>query len=158
MESYEKILEGILPEVSFGVETIHVCRASQLPDLQTGYSISPTGEQLTGTGAGDWRKEWVVIGYEDCCGDPIFIDSSARGFPVYTAVHGEGSWEPTPIAVSLEAFGRALSAVTHTAQGRGHPVALEGNPLSQREKEATLATIQRDNPGLNLEFWEILLS
>jgi hypothetical protein len=158
MESYENILEAILPEVSFGFETIHVCQAPQLPDLQMGYSISPTGEQLTGTGAGDWRKEWVVIGYEDCCGDPIFIDSSARGFPVYTAVHGEGSWEPTKIAVSLEAFGLALSAIANVAKGREHPVALESNPLTPSEKEATLAAIGRDNPGLELTFWELLLS
>jgi hypothetical protein len=27
-----------------------------------------------------------------------------------------------------------------------------------RSKKATLAAIQSDNPGLDLEFWEILLS
>lgn len=158
MEPYEQILEGILREVSFGVETIHVCRAPELSGLQTGYSISSTGEVLTGTGAGDWRKEWVVIAYEDCCGDPIFIDCSKNGYPVYTAMHGEGPWEPTQIAVSLETFGRALSVLAKIAKGREHPVALEANPITQSEREATLATIQRDNPGLDLQFWEILLT
>lgn len=158
MEPYEQILEGILREVSFGVQTIHVGQASEIPSLQTGYSISSSGQPLTGTGVGDWQKEWIVIGYEECCGDPIFIDSSKKDYPVYTAMHGEGPWDPTQIAVSLEAFGRALSVLAKTAKGRESPVALEANPLSQSEKEATLATFQSNNPGLDLQFWEILLT
>jgi hypothetical protein len=158
MESYEKILEGIRDEVSFGYETVRVYREPRLQALQIGYSISPTGEPLTGEQAGDWQREWVVIGYVECCGDPIFIDSLAEGFPVYTAIHGEGSWEAKQIAVSLEAFGRALSAIAAVANGREHPVALENNPLTQSEKQITLAAIQRDNPDLDLEFWKTFLS
>jgi hypothetical protein len=92
------------------------------------------------------------------CGDPIFIDTSEEGFPVYTAIHGEGRWDAKQIAVSLEGFGRALSPVADIAKGREYPVALENNPLTQFEKESTLAAIRRDNPGVDLEFWEILLS
>jgi hypothetical protein len=91
MDSYEHILEGIPREVSLGMETIRLYPGSALQALQIGYSIRPTGEYLTGTMAGDWRKEWVVIGYAESCGDPIFIDSSRNGFPVYTAMHSEGS-------------------------------------------------------------------
>ena len=154
MESYEKILEGIRDEVSLGHETVRVYRGPGLQANQVGYSISPTGEPLTGEQAGDW----VVIGYAECCGDPIFIDSLADGFPVYTAIHGEDSWEAQQIAVSLEAFGRALSAVAAVANGREHPVALGNNPLTQSEKQITLAVIQRDNPDLDLEFWRTFLS
>jgi hypothetical protein len=158
MDSYEKVLEGILNEVSFGYETIRVYREPGLQALQIGYSIGPTGEPLTGEQASDWQTEWIVIGYEECSGDPIFIDSLTERFPVYTAIHGEGSWEAKQIAVSLDAFGRALSAVAAVANGRENPVALESNPLTQSEKQTTLAAIQSDNPGLDLEFWEILLS
>ena len=158
MESYEKILEGIRDEVSFGYETIRVYREPGLQARRIGYSINSTGEPLTGEQAGDWQREWVIIGYEECCGDPIFIDSLAKGFPVYTAIHGEGSWEAKQIAVSLEAFGRALLAIAAIASGREHPVALENNPLTQSEKQTTLAAIQRDNPDLDLEFWKTFLS
>jgi len=121
MESYEKILEDIRDEVSFGYETVRVYREPGLQALQIGYSISPTGEPLTGEQAGDWQREWVVIGYAECCGDPIFIDSLAEGFPVYTAIHGEGSWEAKQIAVSLEAFGRALSLWQPLQMGENIP-------------------------------------
>jgi len=123
MEPYEMTLERILPEVSFGYGTIRVYRAPKLQALQTGYSDSPAGGPV-GETVGGWRREWVVIGNEDCCGDPILIDSSAEGFPVYTAIHGEGAWKANQIAVSLEAFGRCLAAVARIATGRENPVAL----------------------------------
>jgi hypothetical protein len=158
MKSYEKILEGIMGKVSFGYQTIRVYREPELRTLQVGYSVSQSGENLIGNQPGDWRAEWIVIGYEECCGDPVFIDSSKEDFPVYTAIHGEGSWDAEQIAVSLIAFGRALSTISAVSRGREYPVALESNPLAQSEKEAILAVIQSDNPSLDLEFWGRLLS
>jgi hypothetical protein len=158
VDTYQKILEGIPTEVSLGYEKVRVYRESGLQALQVGYSISPTGEVLTGEQAGDWRTDWIVIGYEECCGDPIFIDSSAEGFPVYTAIHGEGIWDAKQIAVSLKAFGRVLSTVAALSNGRENPIALESHPLTQSEKQTTLAAIQSDNPGLDLDFWKNFLS
>jgi len=157
MQPFEKSLEGIRAELSIGYETIRVYRAPDLKSLQIGYSISPTGESLTGEKEGDWLKKWIVIGYGECCGDPIFIDSTAEGFPVYTAIHGEGSWNAKRIAVSLEQFGLALSAVAEAAKGRESPVLIENNPITESEKQTTLATIEHLNPGIDLEFWKILL-
>ena len=89
MDSYEKVLEGILNEVSFGYETI---RVYQEPGLQ-----SPSNWIFNRP---DWRaSDWrtgkrlangvdCLIGYEECSGDPIFIDSLTERFPVYTAIHG----------------------------------------------------------------------
>jgi hypothetical protein len=158
MEEYEEFLEAIRPEVSFGVTTIRVFRAPELASLQVGYAVSLSGESLTSDKDGDWLQKWVVIGHEDACGDPIFIDTSEGGFPVYTAIHGEGAWEAKRVAASLAGFGRALSVVADIARGREHPVALENNPLTQSEKEAALTAIQRDNPGVDMDFWETLLS
>jgi hypothetical protein len=157
MEPYEKFLEALPSEVSFGYETIRVYRPPELASLQVGYSISLTGESLTGDKDGDWRRNWVAIGQEELCGDPIFIDTSEKGFPVFTAAHGEGRWDAKRIAISLEAFGRALSAIGDVAKGRENPVALEKNPLTKSEREATLGAIRGRNPGVDLEFWEIIL-
>jgi hypothetical protein len=154
MDSYEDVLERIPSEVSLGYQTIRLSRAPVVQALQIGYSVHPTGEPLQS----DWRKEWVVIGYEECCGDPIFIDSSANGFPVYTAIHGEGTWEAKQIAVSLEAFGHAISTIAEVAKGRENPVALESNPLTLSDKQATIVAIRHHNPDINLEFWESVLS
>jgi len=158
MKTYEALLETIEPEVSFGYETIHVLKSPELKSHQIGYSIGPTGKSLTGHRAGDWLEQWVAIGYEDLCGDPIFIDTLAPGFPVFTAIHGEGRWEPKQIADSLEQFGRVLSIIANLAKGRENPVALEENPLSQSEKENAITVIQRDNPRSSIEFWAILLT
>jgi hypothetical protein len=158
MDAYESVLDTIKPEVSFGCSTIRVYRPRELASGQVGYSISPTGESLSGDKNGNWRKTWLVIGYDETCGDPIFIDTAEEGYPVYTSLIGQGRWDPQRIAVSLVAFARSLSAVAAIAQGREHPVALENRPLTPREKDATLATIRQHNPRLDIGFWENLLS
>jgi len=157
VNAYEKILESFPSKVSLGYETICIYRGSERESGQVGYSVSPGGDSLTGDGDGHWHAHWIVIGYEELCGDPIFIDAAGEGFPVYTAPHGEGRWDATPIAVSLESFGKSLSAIAQIAKDREFPTALEMNPLTEGEKETTIAAIKRENPGLNLEFWETLL-
>ena|SRR5215472_11304701 len=127
MEPYEMTLERILPEVSFGYGTIRVYRAPKLQALQTGYSDSPAGGPV-GETVGGWRREWVVIGNEDCCGDPILIDSSAEGFrstPLFTVRalgrltkslfhwrHSAGASPPSP-ALQLAEKIPLLSKTTH---------------------------------------------
>jgi hypothetical protein len=158
MPPYGQFLDAIAPKVSLGYTTIRIFRASELGPQQVGYSITPTGQSLIGENDGDWLKSWLVIGYEDCCGDPIFIDTSQEEFPVYTAIHGEGPWEANRIADTLVGFAHALSTIANVAKGREYPVALENNPLNQHEKEATLAAIQQHNPSADLSFWQNLLS
>jgi hypothetical protein len=157
MRSYEPTLSAIAPELSFGYTTIHIYRPWELPSAQVGFSVSPTAESLVGDDDGDWRRNWLVIGYDESVGDPLFIDTSEEGYPVYTAMRGEGSWDPQCIAISLTAFAHALSAVAAVAKGREHPVALEQNPLTQSEKDIVLANIRQHNPNMDVRFWEILL-
>ena len=158
MDAYESILVAIKSELSFGCSTIRVYHPSELASGQVGYSVSSTGEILSGDRDGDWHKDWLVIGCDETCGDPIFIDRDEEGYPVYTAVTGKGRWVPQRIAVSLTAFAQTLSTVTAVAKGRENPVALEKHPLTQSEREVTLATIRQHNPKLDLGFWEGLLA
>lgn len=158
MDAYEPMLEAIQPEVSFGCSTIRVYRPSELSSGQIGHSIGPSGEVLSGDRNGDWRRAWLVIGFDQTCGDPIFIDTAEEGYPVYTAVTGNGRWAPQLIAVSLIAFAQVLSAIAAVAQGRENPVALEKHPLTQQEKEFALATIRQHNPRIDVSFWEGLLT
>lgn len=71
---------------------------------QEGYSISKEGDPLYGFNEGDWQEGWFVIGYEDSCGDPIFIDLNDPGIPVYTASHGVGRWNEILLAESYDEF------------------------------------------------------
>jgi hypothetical protein len=79
-----KQLRAAVPfdSVSIGYASIHLAPAAELKAAQQGYSIVPEGDET------DWRDEWVVIGYEGMCGDPIFIDTDVDDYPVYTAAHG----------------------------------------------------------------------
>jgi hypothetical protein len=157
MLDYEQFLAQVPSEVSFGYSSVSICRISELPKRQVGYSINPAGTTLCGDGDGDWHTTWLVIGDEGECGDPIFIDTAAPGYPVYTAWHGEGRWDPKPIAVSLNGLRQALAAVAKAAEHRENPVALAQNPISVAERRAVLEEIQQHNPGIDLFFWALMM-
>ena len=71
METYETQLRAIAPELSFGYQTIRICRPEEVRSKQLGYSIGPAGQSLVGNKEGDWLEKWIVIGYEEQCGDPL---------------------------------------------------------------------------------------
>jgi len=73
-------------------------------------------------------------------------------------MHGEESWEPHPIAKSLQAFAATLREIKQVSAGRENPVALEDNPIPSAERERVLQLIRNANDsGMDLEFWELLL-
>ena len=157
MTDYQHFLSELPPNTPIGYEGVSIWSFSELQERQVGYSVTPDGRSLIGKKAGDWQGNWLVIGNEELCGDPIFIDTAESGFPVYTAVHGEDKWEPVAIAVSLTGLRDALTAIGRAATGRENPVALEENPISAAEREAILNEIGERNPGIDLSFWAMML-
>ena len=143
-----------LDEVCFGYRCVTLVDEGALPEAQIGYAISPQGEDLTGTSPAAWRAEWLVVGTDDEVGDPIFVDTSAEDWPVFTAAHGAGEWEPERIADSFLDFLEALRIVSDLATGRSNPMALEQNPLPARQRERALREIRMRNPGSELGYWE----
>ena len=135
-----------LEEVSLGFRTVHLLPAAELEAAQQGYE----GE--------DWSPSWLVVAQEDELGDPIFVDTSAELLPVFTAAHGEGSWEPVQVADSFDGFVDGLQAIAAISAGREHPVGLEENPLPDDERRAVLGRIRDRNPGSDPEFWESWLT
>lgn len=108
-----KLLESILDnnhisEVYFGCQGLNIIQSNNLTEIQLGYSTHPDGSDLCGENEGDWLREWVVIGTDTEVGDPFFVDSSNPELPVYTAMHGMGTWEPDLVAKSLKSFIEAL--------------------------------------------------
>ena len=154
-ENPQQLLSALpIPSVSLGYATVKIYTANEL-EAQSGHSADPSGDALAGANdEGSWKTEWLVIGYEDLCGDPIFIDTACEGYPVYSAAHGEGDWQPRRIATSLRSFAQAIEGVSTLAKGRATPIELEANPLRAEEKATLLAGIQRENLDCDLEFWE----
>lgn len=87
----------------FEVETIsiHLFSREEFEEGQLGYRMDIDGNSLTGDNEGDWKENWYVIGYDELVGDPIFIDINNKNYPILTAMHGEGEWEPEIMFSSL---------------------------------------------------------
>jgi hypothetical protein len=155
--AYIKKRQGIpIDEVSYGVGGIKLFNATELDEGQVGYSITAEGESLCGYEEGDWRPTWLVIGYDTAVGDPLFIDTSDPALPVLTAVHGQGTWEPSRIAVSIDTFTHSLNEFARVAKGRNNPAQLESNPLPDNERAAFLKHAMEMN-GFEPEFWSVQL-
>ena len=92
-------------------------------------------------GPGDWRPEWIVIGHETACGDPIFA-SEESPHPVFSAMHGEGSWGPKLVAPSLGSFAQCVRELQGFAAGRSSPVDLDANPPTPEQQAQFLRVIR----------------
>jgi len=150
-ERYKKIRAAVpLDSVSIGYASINLAPAAELEAAQQGYSIIPEGDET------DWHDEWVVIGHEEQCGDPVFIDTDDEDYPVYTAAHGTGEWNPRLIAFTFRHFIEILQQLQVLARGRSNPVELERHPITDREREVFIQFIRRDSPDVDFAFWETL--
>ena len=136
--------------VSLGYSSIDLAPVGGLEALQQGYSIIPAGQTT------DWHDEWVVIGTEGLCGDPIFIDTSVASYPVYTAAHGMGEWSPQHIASSFQHFIQILQRLQELARGRATPKEIEKHPLTDTERQRFIDSIRRDSSDVDVTFWEVV--
>jgi hypothetical protein len=133
-------------EVELGYQTVTLFTSEQLDERQFGHSVSADGE-------GDSNHSLVVIGRDELLGDPIFIDTAQADFPVYIWMH-DVDGEPEKIAASLASFVSALGYIKKLSVGRENPVALETNPIPPVEREQILSQISKENPGIDMGFWE----
>ncbi|UPO90152.1 MULTISPECIES: SMI1/KNR4 family protein [Bacilli] len=102
LESYDVEIEVDDPEIES--ISIHLFSIEEFEEGQLGYRMDEDGNSLTGDNEGDWKENWYVIGYDELVGDPIFIDIKNKNYPVLTAIHGEGDWEPEVMYSSLNEF------------------------------------------------------
>jgi hypothetical protein len=140
--------------IDYGVGAIVLFNPAELRERQIGYSVTPDGTTLIGDGDGDWHSDWLVIGYEDAMGDPIFM-SVVLPYPVFRAMHGGRPWDAKLVAPSLEAFWECLRAFRQFAEGRSNPAQLEANPPSQDEITTYLQEVGRlcNGNADAIDFW-----
>jgi hypothetical protein len=140
--------------IEYGVGGIVLLDSARLAEGQIGYSVTPEGTTLIGGGDGDWHSDWLVIGCESACGDPIFM-SVIPPYPVFTAMHGQGSWDPKLVAPSIDVFWECLRRFRHFAEARSYPVQLEANPPSHDEITTYLQDVGRlcNGNADAVDFW-----
>jgi hypothetical protein len=133
-------------EIEIGFSGIQLFKPEELMEGQEGYAFTTQGQSLVGSEPGDWRKDWLVIGYETGCGDPFFaLDEDPH--PVFTAMHGQGSWSPDLVAPSLRSFGECLLILKQFAQSRSAPADWEKHPPSEAEQEQFVSAIKHATDG-----------
>lgn len=79
--------------------------APELDRAQVGFRGPRLGDDAFVAPHG-WRRSWIVIAFDS--GDPYFIDTTKNlpngDSPIWTAMHGTGTWEPILAASSLAQF------------------------------------------------------
>lgn len=68
--------------------------------------------------------EWVVIGHETDCGDPIFASDETPN-PVFSAIQEEGPWEPKLVAQSIGVLAKCVREFQGFPAGSSGPVELD---------------------------------
>ena len=89
--------------------------------------------------------------------DPIFVDIEKPNLPIFISEHGNGEWEESYIAISIENFSQILNDLKQLSIGRENPNKIEKNPISETELENFLSKTKNDNKGMDIEYWEIFL-
>lgn len=102
LESFKIEMEVDDPEID--TISIYLFSKDEFKEGQLGYSLDCKANSLVGNAEGDWKETWYVIGYYEDLGDPIFVDIANENYPVLTAMHGEGDWDPEVMFPSLNEF------------------------------------------------------
>jgi hypothetical protein len=144
-------------EVSVGYNELTFFTVDELDEGQVGFSVDDNNNSLITGQEGDWKEEWLVIGIDGLIGDPIFVDTSSKQLQVLTAAHGEGEWEPIPIADTLDSFSDIIQKLKKISVNRTSPVDLEKNPISAKEKKQFIAEIKKNNANSDIDYWENFL-
>jgi hypothetical protein len=143
-------------DITLDYSEINFLQPERLEKDQVGYSFDPKGKSLITGKKGDWQTNWTVIA-SDGTGDPILVDTETPGLRVLTAAHGMRSWNPEPIADSLESFAALLDKLRVLAVDRENPVKKKLNPLTAQEAEAFLEFVRTANPNSDPTYWEVIM-
>ena len=146
-------MEFNLPELTpgsftFGVVDLLLFSNDNSVKYQTGFSVDREGNPLFGFDEGDWQEGWYVLGIDQSCVDPIFIDLNDPDLPIYTAMTGMGDWEEKLISENYESFLNALSLVAGLKKRYG-----SSDNVPDEEAQAFMLEIQRTVGEADLYYW-----
>ena len=140
----EKIFNADLKSVDLGLSDILIFEKDEIEKEQIGYRY--TGLPGEGEPIEDWiGEDYVVIGLDSCCGDPIIAKVDEDELPIYFMHHDD--WSSLQlIATSFEQFINLLKKLDKT------------NLANKEECEHTFEIIKRESPNISLDYWESLIS
>lgn len=148
-EKFNKFM-GRVENISTKSNGISFFSIKNIKDEQVGYRLNAYGKSLIGTEKGDWKKSWVVIGFENLLGDPIFVDFNKPELPVFTSIQDADKWTEKYIAISLDNFQIILKDLKEISN-------LKSSIISKVESDELLEKIKIDNKWMDVEFWRDFL-
>ncbi len=154
LSRFHEALSRVEPRsVAMGYREVRLFAPEELESAQLGYSCGPNGEDLTGRERGDWRPFWLVFASEDELGDPIFVNLGRSPWPVFTAMHGDGSWTPVMLADSFETFTRAFAAAGALSDRRLEPGRARGNRRTATNSRNSTAVLDEFPAKADADWW-----
>ncbi|KIV50833.1 hypothetical protein TS65_28850 [Aneurinibacillus migulanus] len=130
--------------------TLELCTINELDEAQIGYGIDPEGNSLI-KGEALWDENWIVIGHETMCGDPIIADVTEAGYSISKLMHDMGNWEGgSYLAQSMLEFLDHLCCINMFIQQNG-------TNIRKRDVENLVKTISKKDTYADNSSWKSLL-
>ncbi|NRS90845.1 hypothetical protein HNQ02_003792 [Flavobacterium sp. 7E] len=145
---FKKFINNV-EDITIKYSSLEFFKPNNLKEEQIGYRFNHLGKSLLGTNKGDWKKNWVAIGY-DGIGDPIFVDFEKPNLPVFTSEHDEDEWNEKYIAISLDNFKKILDDLRILKQKAE-------NGISKFEVNTFLEKTKNENKYMDVEYWKMFL-
>ena len=138
----EKIFSIDVNDIEIGLSNIHIYRKDEIEEAQAGYRYNG----LTGYSIEDWiGEEYIVIGNDSCCGDPIIVKIDEEKLPIYSMFHDD--WSSLQIiANSWEQFVNILKKLDKT------------DLKNKEECKKVLEDIKQEVPNTSYDYWEGLIA
>jgi len=138
----EEIFNIDINDIEVGLSDIHIYGKDEIEEAQAGYRYNG----LTGKPIEDWiGEEYIVIGNDSCCGDPIIAKTDEKGLPIYSMFHDD--WSSLQIiANSFEQFKNTLKELDKT------------NLEDKEECKKIFEDIKKEVPNTAYDYWEGLIA
>lgn len=136
---------------------IRIFALDDLENEQRGYSIDSDGNSLVSDEQGSWKSEWIVIGNEVVCGDPIIIDARKFGVPVSLLTHGMGDWtDGINLSESLDKFTNAIKSINNFIYKKTEQNIVPR--ITCRELDNLIENIIKDDKYGDADNWKSMLN
>ena len=135
-----EIFDININDVEIGVSDIHLYSKNEIENAQIGYRVDDKGNSI---------KEWIgdnyiVIGNDSCCGDPIITDLSDDKLPVYSMFHDD--WNSLQqITTDFEQYIEILNKIDET------------DLSNENEKNELISYIKKIVPEDGIEYWSSII-
>ncbi len=135
-----EIFDRSINDIEIGVSDIHLYSKEEIEEGQVGYRVDDKGNTI---------KEWIgdnyiVIGHDSCCGDPIITDISDKKLPVYSMFHDD--WESLEkITDDFQQYLDILKKIDETDLG------------NEKDKDNLILEINKIVPNEAEDYWTSII-